>query len=276
MRIARYEDVNGIGLGAVTDAGTRRLSWSGLEELFAEPDPWAAIQSVDTSILEPVGEHRLLAPTVDRCQLIATGGNYRDHVDEAGREIAEPIFFSALWSSITGPGTEIIAPGPETFLDYEVEFAVVIGKTARKLRPDNAMEVVFGYTVTNDISARDVMAGNRMQVLLCKSLDSFWPVGPFLVTADEIPDPGKLNVTSSLNGELRQSASTSQLIFDIPALLCRLTESITLHPGDIVTTGTPAGVGYFRTPPESMKPGDVIVAEVEQVGSLTNYVVAGW
>ena len=138
------------------------------------------------------------------------------------------------------------------------------------------MDAVFGYTVTNDISAREVMAANKLQIMLCKSLDTFWPVGPHLVTADEVPDPGQLKVTSSLNGEPRQSGNTSQLISDVPILLSKLTASITLYPGDIVTTGTPGGVGWHRTPPESMQPGDVITAEVERVGTLTNRVTAGW
>ncbi|MFI5614360.1 fumarylacetoacetate hydrolase family protein [Amycolatopsis sp. NPDC051903] len=276
MRIARFEDASGTGVGAVTGEELRRLPWRRLEDLFAEPDPAAAVRAVDTRRLAPVGEHRLLAPTVERCQLVATGGNYDDHVAEAGRALAEPVFFSSLWTSITGPGSAIVKPSAETFLDYEVEFAVVIGKRATKLTPETALDAVFGYTVTNDISARDVMAGTKLQIVLSKSLDTFWPVGPHLVTADEVPDPGRLGVTSALNGEPRQSGNTSRLIWDVPALLSKLTASITLHPGDIVTTGTPGGVGYHRTPPESMKPGDVITAAVEGVGVLSNHVIAGW
>ncbi|QYN19289.1 fumarylacetoacetate hydrolase family protein [Amycolatopsis sp. DSM 110486] len=276
MRITRFEDARGTGIGALTDGGLRRLPWPRLDDLFAEPDPAAAVRAVDVRGLEPVGEHRLLAPTAQRCQLIATGGNYDDHVAEGGRTVTEPVFFPALWSSILGPGGEIVKPAEDTFLDYEVEFAVVIGKRVSKLTPETAMDAVFGYTVTNDVSAREVMAGNKLQIMLAKCLDTFWPVGPHLVTADEVPDPGRLKVTSSLNGQLRQSGSTSQLIFDVPTLLSKLTASITLHPGDIVTTGTPGGVGYFRTPPESMRPGDVITVEVEGVGALTNRVIAGW
>jgi 2-keto-4-pentenoate hydratase/2-oxohepta-3-ene-1,7-dioic acid hydratase in catechol pathway len=276
MRIARFEDANGTGVGAVTDHGLRRLPWPRLEDLFAEPDPAAAIRAVDPAVLDPVGKHRLLAPAVERCQLVATGGNYDAHVAEGGRTITEPVFFSALWNSITGPDSDIVKPAEDTFLDYEVEFAVVIGKRATKLRPDNAMDAVFGYTVANDITAREVMAGNKLQIMLAKSLDTFFPVGPHIVTPDEVPDPGRLKVTSSLNGELRQRGNTSQLIIDVPTLLSKLTASITLYPGDIVTTGTPGGVGYHRTPPESMKPGDVITAEVEHVGTLTNRVIADW
>jgi 2,4-diketo-3-deoxy-L-fuconate hydrolase len=135
---------------------------------------------------------------------------------------------------------------------------------------------VFGYTIVNDVSARDVMARERMQAMLCKSVDTFLPVGPHIVTKDEIEDPYSLEIATYLNGEVRQKSCTGNMIARIPQLLVAITASVTLHPGDVVTTGTPGGVGYFRNPQEFMQPGDVITAEVSGVGRLTNRVVAGY
>jgi 2-keto-4-pentenoate hydratase/2-oxohepta-3-ene-1,7-dioic acid hydratase in catechol pathway len=138
------------------------------------------------------------------------------------------------------------------------------------------MDYVFGYTIVNDVSAREVMARERMQAMLSKSVDTFLPVGPHIVTKDEIADPYSLAISTYLNGEVRQKAVTGSMMHRIPQLLETLTRTITLHPGDIVTTGTPGGVGYFRDPPEFLHPGDTIVAQVEQVGRLVNKVQAGW
>jgi 2-keto-4-pentenoate hydratase/2-oxohepta-3-ene-1,7-dioic acid hydratase in catechol pathway len=138
------------------------------------------------------------------------------------------------------------------------------------------LDHVFGYTILNDVSAREVMAREIKQVMLCKSVDTFVPIGPHVVTKDEVPDPHALKIATYLNGEIRQDAVTSLMISTIPQLLVALTKDITLHPGDVLSTGTPGGIGYFRNPQEFMAPGDVITAEVEQVGRLTNRVVAGW
>jgi 2-keto-4-pentenoate hydratase/2-oxohepta-3-ene-1,7-dioic acid hydratase in catechol pathway len=153
---------------------------------------------------------------------------------------------------------------------------VVIGKKARHLTAENAMDHVFGYTILNDVSARDVMARDIKQVMLCKSVDTFVPVGPHVVTKDEIADPHALRIATYLNGEIRQDSLTGKMLNRIPELLAALTRDITLYPGDVVSTGTPGGIGYFRDPQEFMAPGDVITAEVEHVGRLTNRVVAGW
>jgi 2-keto-4-pentenoate hydratase/2-oxohepta-3-ene-1,7-dioic acid hydratase in catechol pathway len=138
------------------------------------------------------------------------------------------------------------------------------------------LDAVFGYTIVNDVSAREVMVRERMQAMMSKSVDTFLPVGPHVVTKDEIPDPYSLEISTYLNGEVRQKSSTGSMMHRIPQLLAAITASITLHPGDVVTTGTPGGVGYFRSPQEFMQPGDVITAEVSSVGRLTNRVVAGY
>jgi len=265
----------------MSDSGVRETAdapWSGFEGLFAEPDPYAALREIDLNEARAVTPDRLLAPIVDRAQIISTGANYRAHTEEAKDEIQvrEPVFFPFLWGAVIGPEDAIVIPREDALTDYEVELCVVIGRTARHLTPANAMDYVFGYTILNDVSARDVMAHEIFQVMLCKSIDTFVPIGPYLVTKDEIADPYALRIATYLNGEVRQDAVTGMMTARIPQLLTALTRDITLHPGDVVSTGTPAGIGFFRTPQEFMAPGDVITAEVEHVGSLTNRVVAGW
>jgi 2-keto-4-pentenoate hydratase/2-oxohepta-3-ene-1,7-dioic acid hydratase in catechol pathway len=279
MRLARYEDKQGRHVGVVLESGKIVATpWSGFDGLFAEADPYAALLGIDLSSAEVASPDRLLAPVVDRAQVISTGGNYGDHLEEAKNEIqaTEPVFFPFLWGAIIGPDDPIVIPRRDALTDYEVELCVVIGKKARQLTTENAMDHVFGYTILNDVSARDVMARDIKQVMLCKSVDTFVPVGPHVVTKDEIADPHALRIATYLNGEIRQDSLTGKMLNRIPELLAALTRDITLYPGDVVSTGTPGGIGYFRDPREFMAPGDVITAEVEHVGRLTNRVVAGW
>jgi len=279
MRLARYEDKQGRHVGVVLESGKIVATpWSGFDGLFAEADPYAALLGIDLSSAEVASPDRLLAPVVDRAQVISTGGNYGDHLEEAKNEIqaTEPVFFPFLWGAIIGPDDPIVIPRQDALTDYEVELCVVIGKKARHLTAENAMDHVFGYTILNDVSARDVMARDIKQVMLCKSVDTFVPVGPHVVTKDEIADPHALRIATYLNGEIRQDSLTGKMLNRIPELLTALTRDITLYPGDVVSTGTPGGIGYFRDPQEFMAPGDVITAEVEHVGRLTNRVVAGW
>jgi 2-keto-4-pentenoate hydratase/2-oxohepta-3-ene-1,7-dioic acid hydratase in catechol pathway len=279
MRLARYEDKQGRHVGVVLESGKIVATpWSGFDGLFAEADPYAALRGIDLSSAEVASPDRLLAPVVDRAQVISTGGNYGDHLEEAKNEIqaTEPVFFPFLWGAIIGPDDPIVIPRQDALTDYEVELCVVIGKKARHLTAENAMDHVFGYTILNDVSARDVMARDIKQVMLCKSVDTFVPVGPHVVTKDEVADPHALRIATYLNGEIRQDSLTGKMLNRIPELLTALTRDITLYPGDVVSTGTPGGIGYFRDPQEFMAPGDVITAEVEHVGRLTNRVVAGW
>jgi 2,4-diketo-3-deoxy-L-fuconate hydrolase len=279
MRLSRYLDDDGPRLGIAFDDGTvAPTRWAGFDELFGTQDPVEALHREGARCRTPVKPRRLLPPVVRRPQVIGTGGNYPDHVAEAKAVIdaGEPVFLPFLWGAIIGPDDEIIIPTADTLTDYEVEFSVVIGRTARHLTEESAMDAVFGYTVVNDVSAREVMIRERMQVMMSKSIDTFLPVGPHVVTKDEIPDPYSLEIATYLNGDVRQKASTGSMVSRIPELLTAITASITLHPGDVVTTGTPGGVGYFRSPQEFMQPGDVITAEVSTVGRLTNRVVAGY
>jgi 2-keto-4-pentenoate hydratase/2-oxohepta-3-ene-1,7-dioic acid hydratase in catechol pathway len=279
MRLARYVHGGRAALGAVHGEAVVPAPWPDFETLFALDDPAAAVRAFTPDPARAVRPERLLAPVVHRCQVIGTGGNYADHAAEAARAavvVSEPVFLPFLWGAVIGPDDEIVIPYPETQTDYEVELAVVIGRTARRLTPENAMDHVFGYTIVNDVSAREVMTREKMQVMLSKSPDTFVPVGPHVVTTDEIPDPYALGIATYLNGGIRQKSTTGAMTVRIPELLTAITRQCTLYPGDVVTTGTPGGVGFFREPQEFMRHGDTIVAEVEGVGRLSNRVVASW
>jgi 2-keto-4-pentenoate hydratase/2-oxohepta-3-ene-1,7-dioic acid hydratase in catechol pathway len=279
MRLARFQHSGRESLGAVHGEAVIPLPWRDFDSLFALEDPLAAVRAVEPDLRRATIPERLLPPVRSRPQIIGTGGNYADHRAEAAAAsvvVSEPVFIPFLWGAVIGTEDDIVIPFPDTQTDYEVELAVVIGRTARRLSPDSAMEHVFGYTVVNDVSAREVMVREKMQVMLCKSPDTFLPVGPHIVTVDEIPDPYDLGIATYLNGEVRQESSTGAMMHTIPDLLSRITRHCTLYPGDIVTTGTPGGVGFSRSPQEFMRPGDTVVAMVEGVGRLRNRLVAGW
>jgi 2-keto-4-pentenoate hydratase/2-oxohepta-3-ene-1,7-dioic acid hydratase in catechol pathway len=210
-------------------------------------------------------------------KLLFCGVNYASHLEEnpSGVLPEEPFFFAKLPSAIIGPGDPIRIPYEGCQVDYEVELAVVIGRRAQRLAPEDALDAVFGYTLVNDVSARDVQMRNA-QVTLGKNFDTFCPIGPRVVTVDKIPDPSMLRISTRVNGELRQDAATADMLFRVPELLSRVSHVMTLEPGDIVTTGTPAGVGCFRNPPLYLQPGDVVVVEADEIGQLENPVVAGW
>jgi 2-keto-4-pentenoate hydratase/2-oxohepta-3-ene-1,7-dioic acid hydratase in catechol pathway len=210
---------------------------------------------------------RLVAPVADRAQLIGCGGNYRDHLLEMGLSTREPVFFPKLWSSLLGPDGQIFPPEADTELDYEVELAVVIGKTARDVSPADAMDHVFGFLVINDVSARDIMKREPMQIMLCKSSDGFMPVGSDLVTPDEV-DLSAARITCHVNGELRQDAKVSDMITPVPELIAFLSRYVTLSPGDVLTTGTPGGSGAGRNPEQYLALGDVVRAAVQGVGEV--------
>lgn len=219
---------------------------------------------------------RVLAP-LRPGKMLFCGVNYPDHAEENPNAVmpAEPFFFAKLPSAIVGPDEPIAIPAPDTQTDYEVELAVVIGRAAKHVTKERALEHVFGYTVTNDVSARDVQFRDS-QITLGKNPDTFCPLGPAVATADELPDPSALHVASYVNGERRQQGITKDWLFDVPTLIEFLTRTITLEPGDIVTTGTPSGVAAFRDPPLWLRPGDEVAVEVEEIGRLSNPVIAGW
>jgi 2-keto-4-pentenoate hydratase/2-oxohepta-3-ene-1,7-dioic acid hydratase in catechol pathway len=217
---------------------------------------------------------KLRAPVPRPPKVICIGLNYRDHAAEAKMTIPEvPTVFSKYGTSVTGHRCPIVLPKNSTKPDYEAEFAVVIGKGGRHIPEDRWRDHVFGYTILNDVSARDFQMATS-QWMMGKTFDTFAPMGPVVVTADEIADPHNLRIALRLNGELLQDSNTSNLIFGIGKLIAHLSSVFTLEPGDVISTGTPAGVGFARKPPVWLKPGDEVAVEVEGIGTLVNPVVA--
>ncbi|XP_055598199.1 fumarylacetoacetate hydrolase domain-containing protein 2-like [Uranotaenia lowii] len=223
-----------------------------------------------------IGDVNLLAPVTNPQKILCVGLNYRGHCEEQNKPIPkEPMFFSKYASTIVGPFDGVIAHRITDQIDWEVELAVVIGREARHVSRADALNYVFGYTVAQDISARDWQkTRNGGQFLIGKSMDSFCPLGPAVVHRSAIADPHNLNIRCSVNGVQKQNGSTGELVFRIDDIIERVTQSITLLPGDVILTGTPAGVGMHRNPPEFLKPGDVIDSEIESIGKIKNTVVA--
>ena len=222
----------------------------------------------------PLSEVRLHAPLLNPPRIFAIGLNYRDHAKESGMAIpTTPVVFFKLPTAIVGPGDPIVLPVNSTQPDYEAEFAFVIGKGGYRIPASAWRDHVYGYTIVNDVSARDVQFAST-QWSLSKSFPTFCPLGPAIVTADEIPDPHSLAIGLAIDGEVLQSSNTSELIFKTPELIEYLSSITPLLPGDIVSTGTPYGVGLGRTPKRWLRPGETVTVTVEGLGSLTNPVVA--
>lgn len=217
---------------------------------------------------------RLLAPVLRPPKIICVGLNYRDHAEESKLAIPEvPTIFAKFHTAVTGPGHAIVLPKVSAKPDYEAEMAVVIGKGGRHIAEKDWREHVFGYTILNDVSARDFQMATT-QWMIGKTFDTFAPMGPVIVTADEIEDPHNLDISLSIDGVELQHSNTKHLIFNIPYLIAHLSSVFTLEPGDIISTGTPAGVGFARTPPRWLKAGDTVTVKVEGIGELVNPVVA--
>ncbi len=221
-----------------------------------------------------LSELKLLAPIPRPPKLICVGLNYRDHAAEAKMEIPKvPTIFNKFTNVVIGPGDPIVLPKVSERPDYEAEFAFVIGRGGRYIPAARAMEHVFGYTIINDVSARDFQMATT-QWLMGKTFDTFAPMGPCIVTADEIADPHALDISLEIGGETLQHSNTRELIFRIPEIIEHLSTVVTLEPGDVVATGTPAGVGFARKPPRYLRAGDEVVVRVEGIGELRNPVVA--
>jgi 2-keto-4-pentenoate hydratase/2-oxohepta-3-ene-1,7-dioic acid hydratase in catechol pathway len=216
-----------------------------------------------------------MALPIDRPgKIICVGLNYRDHAEEQGVELpTAPLLFAKWNNTLIGPGEPIVIPPIVTKTDYEAELGVVIGSRVSKVSAENALETVAGYICVNDVSARDLQFADG-QWSRGKSPDTYCPVGPQLVPRDEIPDPQKLAIRAILNGETLQDSTTANMVFGVAEIIAYVTQTITLEPGDLIATGTPAGVGAFRDPKVFMQPGDEITIEIEGLGSLTNPVTA--
>ncbi len=264
MKIIRYSDT----AGAIRHAREAGGSFERLNgELFGELTPTGETADV----------RKLLAPLVPAA-ILCIGLNYRRHAEETKAKIPEfPILFIKTPNTLQNPGDPILLPTALAShqVDYECELAVVIGKTCKNVKRDHALEYVFGYTAANDVSARDWQKNwGGGQWCRGKSFDTFAPLGPVLVTSDEIPNPNGLGIKTIVNGETLQDWTTADMIFDVPALIEFLSGSATLYPGTVILTGTPHGVGMARTPPRWLQPGDEVTVEVEKIGRLTNPVVS--
>jgi acylpyruvate hydrolase len=218
----------------------------------------------------PLDAVTLEAPLSRPGKIVALGRNYMDHVKETKSEVPEfPVIFSKFSSSVIGPDDHIPIPEVSSKIDWEVELGVVIGKTCRNVSAKKSLDFVAGYTVINDVSARDLQM-NDVQWVRGKSLDGFCPMGPCIVTQDELGDGSKLKMHTKVNGVIKQESSTSKMIFNVPKIVSFLSKSFTLEPGDVIATGTPSGVGFVREPPEYLKAGDTVEMYIDKIGYLRN------
>jgi 2-keto-4-pentenoate hydratase/2-oxohepta-3-ene-1,7-dioic acid hydratase in catechol pathway len=230
-----------------------------------------AVDAAATTTI-PADEANLLAPVPRPGKLVCVGLNYHDHAEEQDEEVPErPLLFSKSTASVTNPGDPIVHPAELEKVDYEVELGVVIGRTAKDVDAADARDYVAGYTAINDVSGRDAQFEDG-QFFRGKSYDTFAPMGPTLVP-DEYVDPGDLDVACRVNGETKQESSTEEFIFGVEAVVEYISGFTTLRPGDVISTGTPGGVGIFRDPPELLEPGDDVEVEIEGIGTLANPVV---
>jgi 2-keto-4-pentenoate hydratase/2-oxohepta-3-ene-1,7-dioic acid hydratase in catechol pathway len=258
LRDAGFADLLSVVQGG-PEAQGRVAQWLG-------GPPWREIAKM--------ADVKLRAPLLHPPKIICIGLNYRDHAEESKMEIPSvPTIFSKYATSIIGPGDNIVLPKNSTKPDYEAEFAVVIGRRGRHIPAERWLDYVFGYTILNDVSARDFQMITS-QWMIGKTFDTFAPIGPVIVTADEIEDPHALDISMTVSGETRQHSNTKNLIFGVPRLIEYLSSVFTLEPGDIISTGTPAGVGFSYKPPRWLKPGDECVVRVEGIGELRNVCVA--
>ena len=281
MKLVTFESRAGVRLGAllgedVADltgaevAPTMRALIEGGATMLAR-----AREALATALRVRLADVRLLAPIPDPSKVLCSGINYRGHAAEnpAAKMPEEPFFFAKLPSSIVGPDAAIPYPPRTRQLDYEVEFAAVIGSRLTRAAEADVMPAIFGYTLLNDVSARDVQFKDN-QITLGKNFDGFAPIGPCVLTADEMARPDQVRLRTRLNGRTLQDGSTADWLFSLPCLIASLTQVMTLMPGDIVTTGTPAGVGLFQNPQVFMWPGDVVEIEAEGIGILRNTIAA--
>ncbi len=252
--------------------------WAKLRDLIAQADGGALASSTHSA--EAI---TFLAPLPrPEKNVFCVGRNYAEHIAEGSRAQATtinvtevPVYFTKPRTAVVGHGGDVpLFPKLSTQIDYEVELALVIGTAGRDIAKADAMAYIFGYTILNDVTARDVQRRHGGQYFKGKGLDGSCPMGPWIVTADELGDPQALDLRTFVNGELRQSGNTAQMIFDIPTLIASLSEGLTLEPGDILATGTPSGVGYAMTPPQFLKDGDEVTCEIAGIGRLTNRIRA--
>ena len=280
-----------VDLGALAQANGQSLPSDMLALIEAGPSALDAARtlldraggSYPAGAAFPLGEVQLLSPIPrTRKNVICLGLNYAEHVAEGSRAMnldrdlpKSPVYFSKPPTVLVGHEAPIIFDeAVSTRMDWEAELGVVMARGGRKIPKERALEYVFGYTCFNDVSARDLQRARGGQWHMGKSLDTYGPMGPWIVTADEIPDPQALDIACRVNGDTKQSSNTRHMIFDVATCIADWSSAVTLEPGDVFATGTPDGVGFARTPPEFMKPGDTVEVEIERIGVLRNPIVA--
>jgi 2-keto-4-pentenoate hydratase/2-oxohepta-3-ene-1,7-dioic acid hydratase in catechol pathway len=279
MKLLRYGEI-GRERPGILDGNGRIRDLSGIvEDLAGEalgPDSLTRLKALDPAALPKVeGTPRLGAPVGLVPKFLGIGLNYRDHAEETGMPIPEvPIVFAKASSCVSGPNDPVLAPKGFERMDYEVELAVVIGSRAKNVAEAKALDHVAGYCIGNDISERSLQKGGPGEWIKAKSYDTFGPLGPWLVTTDEVSDPQRLDLALDLNGARMQTGSTSTMIFSVAKLVSYISQFMTLMPGDVITTGTPPGVGMARNPRVFLKPGDEIRATISGLGEQRFKIVA--
>ncbi len=277
------QDIPGPGGDALRSGSMQGLIDGGSEALAALRDLVADAETRKHGDAIAPADAPLQAPIpAPRKNVFCVGRNYADHIAEGDRAQKQkvgvtdhPVFFTKPITSLVRPDGDILVfPNVSESIDYEVELAVVIGTAGRNIARAEAMDHVFGYTILNDITARDIQRRHGGQYFKGKGLDGSCPIGPWIETADEIGDPHALSIGLRVNGEQRQNGSTADMIFDIPTLIASLSDGMTLEPGDIIATGTPSGVGYAMEPPRFLKDGDTVECSISGIGTLSNTVRA--
>jgi 2-keto-4-pentenoate hydratase/2-oxohepta-3-ene-1,7-dioic acid hydratase in catechol pathway len=279
MKLVRYGDIGQEKPGVIDKTGAiRDLSHvvDDIADTVLEPESLNRLKELEPESLPEVESRTRLGAPVGRVpKFLGIGLNYRDHAEETGLPIPDvPIVFTKATSCISGPNDPVLAPAGFKRMDYEVELAFVIGKRAKNIAVEDALDYVAGYCIGNDVSERRLQKGGPGEWMKAKSYDTFGPLGPWLVTTDEIPDPQKLDLSLDLNGERMQTGNTSTMIFTVADLLSYISKYMTLLPGDVITTGTPPGVGMARDPRVFLKPGDEMVLRVEGLGEQRCTIVA--
>jgi 2-keto-4-pentenoate hydratase/2-oxohepta-3-ene-1,7-dioic acid hydratase in catechol pathway len=271
MKLLRYGEIGQEKPGILDDKGEIRDLSGAVNDIAGTAlsrESLNRIKAIDPETLPSVaGSPRLGPPIGIVPKFLGIGLNYRDHAEETGMPIPEaPIVFAKASSCVSGPNDPVLAPKDWTRMDYEVELAVVIGTPAKRVAKEHALGYVAGYCIGNDVSERSLQKGGPGEWIKAKSYDSFGPLGPWLVTTDEIPDPQNLDLSLDLNGQRMQTGNTSTMIFSVAELVSYISHYMTLQPGDVITTGTPPGVGMARNPRVFLKPGDEMVLRVSGLG----------
>ena len=251
------------------------LLWpAGLEVVQQISETYHNTEATERPMAHPLKDVRIEAPIRRPGKIIGLGLNYRDHADETGRQLPDfPVIFAKFPTSVVSPNSEIPIPSVTKKLDWEVELGIIIGQSCKDVTPEEALNYVAGYTVLNDLSARDLQKEKEGQWVEGKSLDGLCPMGPCIVTADELGDGSNLKLKTLVNGIEKQSSNTSNLIFGVREIVSHLSKRFTLEPGDVIASGTPSGVGFARSPPEYLKSGDMVEVSIEKIGVLRSRII---